>query len=343
MRCSRCKSTNVIRRGQKQRQCRAVPIGNKAVFIVLTLPRVGCRDCGVVRQIKVPFATPRRSFTRAFERYVLDLSKMMTIKDVAEHLNVGWDVIKDIQKRHLLKDYAQPVLKHLRILAFDEIAVAKGHRYVTVVLDMESGAVVFVGDGKGSDALEPFFKRLKRSGVEIEAVAIDISLAYIQAIRKHLKFASIVFDHFHVVKLFNEKLSELRRDLQRDADKLEKHILKVTRWLLLKNLENLGDKHNEMQRLEAALRINQPLASVYFMKEDLRQFWSQSSYEVVAMFLEDWIKRTAVSGIKMVKAFANTLGACKTGSRPRNVKRMGSEIWNSSSFKSWLFTKLSTL
>ena len=114
---------------------------------------VGCRDCGAVRQVKVSFTAPRRSFTRAFERYVLDLSKMMTIKDVAQHLNVGWNMIKDIQKRYLLKHYAQPKLKHLSFLAIDEIAVAKDHRYVTVGLDMESGAVVFVGDGEGSDAL----------------------------------------------------------------------------------------------------------------------------------------------------------------------------------------------
>ena len=80
LRCPCCNSTNVILRGQKQRCFRAVPIGNKPVFIVLALPRVGCRDCGAVRQIKVSFADPRRSFTRAFERYVLELSKLMTIQ-----------------------------------------------------------------------------------------------------------------------------------------------------------------------------------------------------------------------------------------------------------------------
>ena len=313
LRCPNCNSTNVIRRGQKQRRFRAVPIGNKAVFIVLALPRVGCHDCGAVRQIKVSFAAPRLSFTRAFERYVLDLSKMMTIKDIAQHLNVGWDMIKDIQKRHLLKHYAQPKLKHLRFLAIDEIAVAKGHRYVTVVMDLESGAVVFVGDGKGSDALEPFFKRLKRSRAEVEAIAIDMSPAYIQAIKHHLKHTSIIFDHFHVVKLFNDKLSKFRRDLQRDADKIEKSVIKGTRWLLLKNPENLDDKRDELQRLEAALKINQPLATVYYMKEDLRQFWTQPSYETAASFLHDWISRATVSGIKMLMAFANTLGAHRTG------------------------------
>ena len=134
-----------------------------------------------------------------------------------------------------------------------------------------------------------------------------MSPAYIQAVKRHLKHAAIVFDHFHVVKLFNDKLSEFRRDLQRDADKIEKPVLKGTRWLLLKNPENLDDKRDERQRLEAALKINQPLATVYYMKEDLRQFWFQESYEAAASFLQDWVKRALVSGIKMLKTFANTL------------------------------------
>ena len=313
LRCPNCESTNVVRRGQKKRRFRTVPIGRKTVFIILAIPRVGCQDCGVVRQVKIGFADYRRTYTRAFERYVLDLSRMMTIQDVAQHLNVGWDMIKDIQKRHLLKHYAKPKLKHLRFLAVDEISIAKGHRYLTVVLDLESGAVVFVGDGKGADALEPFFKRLHRSKAKIEAVAVDMSPAYIQAIKTHLKDAAIVFDHFHVVKLFNDKLSEFRRDLQRDASKIEKQVLKGTRWLLLKNTENLDDTRNERQRLEAALKINQPLATVYYMKEDLRQFWSQPDKEAALSFLSDWIKRALASGITMLKKFAMLLGAYRTG------------------------------
>lgn len=139
------------------------------MFIVLSVPRIGCRDCGAVKQIKLRFADDRVSYTHAFERYVLELSRMMTIQDIARHLGVGWDMVKEIQKRHLLRHYAQPKLKHLRYLAIDEFGVAKGHRYLTVVLDLASGAVVFVGDGKGGDALAPFFKRLRRSKPKIEA------------------------------------------------------------------------------------------------------------------------------------------------------------------------------
>ena len=148
----------------------------------------------------------------------------------------------------------------MRLLAIDEIAIFKGHRYLTVVMDLESGCVVFVGDGKGADALLPFWKRLSRSQAKISAVAIDMSAAYIDAVRTHLPKAAIVFDHFHVVKAFNEKLSALRRDLYREAlDQHQKQVLKGTRWLLLKNPENLDSSRDEAQRLADALAVNKPL------------------------------------------------------------------------------------
>ena len=93
-RCSACGSPRVQARGQVERRFRAVPIGRRATFIDLPIPRVECRDCGLVRPVKVPFADPRRSYTRSFERYALELGRRMTIRDVARHLGVSWDVIK---------------------------------------------------------------------------------------------------------------------------------------------------------------------------------------------------------------------------------------------------------
>ena len=240
----------------------------------------------MVRQVEVSFADPRRTYTKAFERYALELSRSMTIQDVAHHLGVGWDLIKDIQKRDLSRRFAKPKLKHLRRIAIDEIAVAKGHRYLTVVMDLESGAVVFVGDGKGADALKPFWKRLRPSRAKIEAVAMDMSAAYRSAVPTHLPEAKIVFDHFHVVKLFNEKLSDLRRALYREATEvMHKEVLKGTRWLLLKNPENLDAKKDEKKRLEEALALNEPLATAYYMKEDLRRFWEQPGKWFATTFL----------------------------------------------------------
>ena len=99
--------------------------------------------------------------------------------------------------------FSRPKLKNLKEIAIDEISIGKRHRYLTVVLDLETGAIVFVGDGKGADALDPFWKQLKRSKSKIDAVAIDMSPAYISAIINNLPDAKIVFDHFHVIKMFN--------------------------------------------------------------------------------------------------------------------------------------------
>jgi transposase len=314
LRCSACGARDVVSRGHTERCFKTLPIGGKPVNLVFPIPRVGCAACGVIRQVELGFADHRRSYNHAFERYALDLLHHMTIQDVAEHLNVGWDLVKDIQKRDLSRRFARPKLKHLRQIAIDEISIGKGHRYLTVVLDLQSGAAVFVGDGKGAEALDPFWRRLQRSGARIEAVAIDMSAAYIEAVSTHLPDAAIVFDHFHVIKLFNDKLSDLRRDLYREAtDQLHKEVLKGTRWLLLKNPDNLNPDRKERERLQEALRLNQPLATAYYMKEELRLLWSLTDKDKAEAFLADWINRATVSGIRMLMKFAKTLAAHRTG------------------------------
>ena len=314
LRCPLCGSREVIAHGGVPRLFRGVPIGAKPTAVFLAIPRVECSACGITRQAQVPFAEPRRHFTRAFARYALELSQHMTILDVARHLGVSWDTIKDIQKEDLQRHYARPKLHKLKQIAIDEISVGKGHRYLTVVLDLVSGAVVFVGDGKGASALEPFWQRLRRCRARIRAVATDMSLAYILAVREHLPHAVHVFDHFHVIKLFNDKLTAFRRELYREATgPLHKAVLKGTRWLLLKNPENLDPRRNERERLEEALRINRPLATVYYMKEDLRQIWRQPDRATAALVLQDWIRRAEASGIKLLQQFAGTLALYRTG------------------------------
>src|SRR3954447_10782183 len=312
-RCSACGSPQVQSRGHVERRFKALPIGDRPTFVVLPIPRVECRACGVVRQVKVPFADVRRSYTKAFERYALELGRRMTIRDVAAHLDVSWDLIKGIQKRDLSRRYAKPKLKHLRHIAIDEIAVGKGHRYLTGVLDLDGGAVVFVGDGKGADALRPFWKRLRPSKAKIEAVAMDMSAAYRGAVSTHLKEAVIVFDHFHVIKLFNERLSDLRRSLYHRAEADQQKVIKGARWLLLKNPENLDTDKDEKSRLEEALALNKPLATAYYLKEDLRRFWEQPGKRFATAFLNDWLKKAEASGVRMLQQMAKTLAAHRSG------------------------------
>lgn len=280
----------------------------------LGIQRVKCLACGRVRQVRIGFEDPRRAFTKNFERYSLELSRHMTIQDTAHHLGVNWDVIEDIQKRYIKRRFSRPKLNKLKEIAIDEISICKEHRYLTVFLDLRIGAVVFVGDGKGADALDPFWKKLRCARGKIKAVSIDMSPAYIRALINHLPDAKIVFDHFHVIKLFNEKLSELRRQLYHEINEfLQKQVIKGIQWLLLKNPESLDPDRDEHRRLNEALELNQPLATAYYMKEEFRQFGNQTDRKTAEVFFVNWIGRARSSGIRMLIQFANPLSIHKSG------------------------------
>jgi transposase len=142
----------------------------------------------------------------------------MTLKDVANFLRVSWDLVKDIYKYYLKKRFSKPRLSKLKYIAIDEISIRKGHKYITLVMDLKSGAVIFVGDGKGADALAGFWKRLKVSRAKLKAVSTDMSTAYVAAVRENLPGVPLILDRFHVVKLMNEKLARIRRSLYRELN-----------------------------------------------------------------------------------------------------------------------------
>lgn len=170
-----------------------------------------------------------------------------------------------------------------------------------------SGAVVFVGDGKDSQALAPFWRSLKTSRARLEAVATDMSSAYTKSVRENAPNAVHVYDRFHVVKLFNEKLSQLRREVHRSASSEKKKVLKGTRWLLLKNPENLDEKRNETARLQEALDLNTPLMLGYYLKEDLRQVWEQPNKRTARKVLKDWIARARATEVRILVQMAKTM------------------------------------
>lgn len=313
LRCPQCGTPHIDRRGEVLRTFRLVPIGGRPVQVVLGIPRVFCERCDITRQAKVGFADEHRRYARSFERYVLELSRHMTIKAVARHLLISWETVKEIQKQHLERHYANPKLKHLKEIAIDEICVGK-KRFLTTVLDLRSGAVVFVGKGRGGDALGPFWRRLKSSRAKIKAVAIDMSNAYTAAVRDNLPDAVLVYDHFHIIKLYNDKLTALRRDLYREAvEGLDKDVLKGIRWLLLKNPENLDPKKRERERLDEALALNESLFIAYYLKDQLRLLWSQPDKRTAGKFLTGWIQLANYTGIRMLMSFAKTLAAHRRG------------------------------
>jgi transposase len=327
LRCPICGTRNVQRRGSVHRVIRLLPTGTHKNYAELDIPRVYCPRCESLRQIRLGFAEESRTCSKTFERYVRELCDLMTTSDVARHLGIPWSTVKDIHKRHLEKKYGKLNLKNLRTLAIDEISNGKGHKYLTIVLNLESGAVVFVGEGKGTDALVPFWEKLGRRREKIRAVAADMSPAYTKAVRENLPNATLVYDHFHVIKLYNEKLSGLRRELYRETKDADmKGLLKGTRWLLLKNRGNLDKGRNEPERLEAALTANRPLMTAYYLKEELHRIWEQEDQAAANRVFDAWVETAEVSGVPILKKFAQMLSEHREGilncysRRPKNAR-----------------------
>ena len=322
-RCPECGSRNVICHDRRTRLWRSAPVGLKKTLVAMDVPRTLCHDCGCKRAHQPAFAEGTRRHTIAFEQYAGELLRYVTVSDLARHLGLSWETAAGIDQRRL-EALPRPRLKHLRLLAIDEIYSGKRHGYLTIVLDLESRVVVHVGDGRGADAVARFFRKLKRSGAEIQAVAMDMAGGYVKAVRESLPQAAHVFDRFHVIKLMNEKLTELRRDLYREAvDRLERDVLKGTRWLLLMGQETLDSparqakrkpgQASDRQRLDAALELNAPLATAYYLKEKLRVFWEQRTRSRAERFLDSWCRQAEASGIRVLHTMAKTLRGHRAG------------------------------
>ena len=312
-RCPKCGRGDVIHRGTFDRTVHAPPIGTCRTQLFIKAPRLECRRCQQVLNAAIPKVVPHCQYTESFARLVIDLRKMMTIHDVARYLGVSETMIRSIDKKYLQQNFGKPRLRDLKIIAIDEIYVGRRHQFLTIVINWETGAIVFVGNGKGETSLKPFWKRVYSSHAKIQAVATDMSSAYYAAVLKNLPKAKHVFDRFHIIKLMNDKLTELRRRMHAEAEAMAKPVLKGIRWLLLKREEHLNDAKNEKARLKQALELNQPLMTAYYLKEELGQLWQQPNKITAERFLKNWCNHATESGIKVLQTMAKTLQAHRSG------------------------------
>lgn len=230
---------------------------------------------------------------------------MMSLKDVAALAAVGWDTVKRIFQSDMAREATRMDLKAVEFLAIDELYLGRLHKFITIVIDWQSGRVLYVAKGRGENALRPFFRRLRRAKADIKAVATDLSAAYAAAVLKNLPNALLVADRFHIIKLMNEKIDTLRRSIQREAGIMGRRAIKGTRYLLLRGRENLAPER--VPDLEAALKLNKPLSIAYYLKEELRTLWSFHDIDAMSSFFDDWCRRAAETGIPVLAAFAKTL------------------------------------
>ena len=286
---------------------RSLPIGRKPVFLVPQLHRIECFRCEAVVQEDRLFAAPKKHFSHQLEQYILDLCRSMTIEDVAVHLDMSWETVKDIVKADLGKRAAQIRWRGLRLIAIDEVSVRKGQDYLTVVLDLETGRVLYVTESRRAEALAPFFKKIRRSRTKLEAVAMDMSNSYKLALELYYRRpCSIVYDRFHVMKLLHFAIDQIRREEMRKAISDEaRRFLKGQRFLLLRASENLEPE--QLDALETLLKANGTLCTAYILKEQLRLLWDQTTKSDGERYLRAWIAKAAESGIKRLMKFAKTL------------------------------------
>ena len=311
--CPRCGKRHLVKNGYRIRDFMGLPIGGKKVLVRMKVQRYKCRDCDYDQQESIPFATGSRSYTHRFAKYVVDLLRGMTLQDVSNHLGVSWDTVKEIHSTYLERHYSPPSLEGVENIGIDEFAVRKGHVYKTIVVDLGSGRVLYVGDGKGADALTKFWRKVKRKDIKIKHVATDLSAAFIASVMENCPEAVHVFDHFHVVKLMNEKLDDIRRkvySMEKDVNK--RKVLKGTRYLLLGNGADIFDKQHKT-RLDNALAMNEPLSKAYYLKEQLRQIWMQPVKSMGEDVFDDWVRQAEQSKIPQLQKMAVTMRVYKTG------------------------------
>ena len=306
-RCAHCGSKWVVKAGKFTRTFRSVPIGLRATLLVLHGHRHRCQRCGRIRREEVLFADARRRYSRSFARMVVELASYMALAHVAMTLRVGWDLVKEIFYGHLQRKLKKRRFSHLRYIAVDEFALRKGHRYITLVMDLETGAVLWVSMGKDSHGLEQFLWRLNRARAPLKAIAMDMSKAYYKAVRKVFPHLDVVYDPYHVVAMVNKAVDDVRKGLYRQLSGQERKLIKGSRYLLLKGLEKL--KPTALQRLWELMEINKPLYVAYLLKEDFRRFWDFRDPSHAADFLIDWLDRAVESGLRPFIRLAYTL--CK--------------------------------
>jgi transposase len=314
-RCPVCGSSDCTKKGTAPREWLMPCPGHKSkVTVVADIPRVHCKSCGITRQVDVGFALPKRHYVKAFAAQVVAFLSAMSISAIAINFNLDWDTIYTIFSDWLEVMKKGICLDNLKRIGIDETSVGKGHRYITIVIDLDTGSPVFVNDGKSEEALLPFWEMLGAERMQnIECVAMDMGCAFQSAVRKHLPNADIVFDRFHVVQLVNRYLDNLRREEHAKAIGEGKRAFIRCRFLLLKNDENLNEARHERERRDALLNLNKPLFDMHLMSLEIRDIWRQGSKCEAEEELGRILRAALSSDVKLIRRLGESLYRYKDG------------------------------
>ncbi len=326
-RCSGCNEKTSAIHDTHIRRLRERDLFQYRVWLEVPVRRVRCPTCGPKLE-DISWLSGRQRLTAGMINWVESLVRLMPVQHVAAQLSLHWHTVKAIDHQRLKKEVQEPDKSQLRRLIMDEFALFKGHRYATVVVDADTQQVLWVGEGRSRVAVRPFFEWLGPEACSrIEAVAMDMNTAMDLEVQHHCPQARVVYDLFHVVAKFGREVVDRVRVDQANQlrhDKPARQVVKQSRWLLLRNKGKL--KKEQAMKLDELLQANQPLMTVYVLKEQLKALWFAPSETEAKQRWKDWLNLAMSSGLVPLQQFAKRLKGYVDGIIASSVYRMNTSV-----------------
>ena len=273
-------------------------------WIEAEIPRVQCPQHGV-KQIAIPWAEPGSQFTLLLERLAIDFLRECSVTGAAALLRITWDEAWGIKERAVRRGLARRTAEPMPHLGVDEKAITKGHRYLTIVADLDRHRVLFLNDDRTTESLDAFWPTCTAAQLDsIEAVAMDMWEPYIQSVSTHVSqgAAKIVFDKFHIVKHLHEAVDKVRRTEHRLLVRQDDKRLTGTKYLWLRRPSDFSPEQRRTfrQLLGSDLKVGRAWA----LKERFRHFWEYTYLSAAQRFFARWFWRATHSRLKPMAQIA---------------------------------------
>ena len=282
-----------------ERRFEFIPLWGFLVFFLYRMRRVHCQRCGVVVEW-VPWSDGKHQSTKAHMLFLARWARKLSWTETAEAFRTSWDRVCDAVEYVVGWGLEHRTLESIRAIGVDEIQYAKGHKYLTLVYQIDQGItrLLWVGKERTIESFQGFFTVIgEKLASQIEFVCSDMWQPYLDVIREKCSQALNILDRFHIVAKINTALDEVRAgESHRMAQAGYEPVLKKTRWCLLKRKENLTGK--QKFRLRDLLRYNLKTVRAYLLKEDFQQLWDYDSAAWAGKFLDEWCRQTMRSRIE---------------------------------------------
>lgn len=302
-RCPECGRRGSIVQVLKPRLWRDLPVGGWTVWLQYCPREVYCPTHGRVIE-EIPWAGRFCRITHRFEYAVLKYSQMMTQKAASALLHIPKSTLSDLLHRAITRIREGHRIRGLRTLGVDEISFAKGHKYATIVYDLDRSCVVWIGPGKGRETIDRFFTDVLSpyQKAQIQWACCDMSEAYMGAIQAHCPNATMVLDRFHIVKALNAAVDEVRKEQWRIATVSQRKVLKGLRWLLYRHSSTRSRK--DTRTLKALERGNRRIYRAWRLKDEFELFWEYRAPWAAQRFLNNWTTSALRSRLEPMCKFA---------------------------------------